>query len=271
MNFINALTTQAIEYVHLPYNWTALAGAVMVLYLLVILAAYATRRVYAFIGARFGTDILRRVPFALLTIGFVCVLVLLASVTGDVMVARDGTALDTRTMYWFASLRSEQLTQFFGLVTLLGEWYVVLVFLAVTTVLLWVHHARHYIVPLFLTVVGAETLTAMGKLVLHRPRPELALFAEHSFSFPSAHATVAVAFYGFLVYLLMRRAVRKHAQENIFFAGLVVILFIGVSRLYLGVHYVTDVWGGFLVGALWLVIGIGISEWLMSRQLLRTG
>jgi len=118
--------------------------------------------------------------------------------------------------------------------------------------------------PLLLTIAGAEIFTAISKIVFHRPRPELAIYLEHSFSFPSGHATIAVAFYGFLIYMLTRHFAKWKTRVNVFFAGLIIILLIGFSRLYLGVHYVSDVWGGYLVGALWLIIGISISEWIYS-------
>jgi undecaprenyl-diphosphatase len=89
---------------------------------------------------------------------------------------------------------------------------------------------------------------------------------EHSFSFPSGHATIAVAFYGFLAFLAMRGTKRWEKSVNICFAGIAVVLLIGFSRLYLGVHYLSDVWAGYLVGALWLIAGISMCEWLRTRR-----
>jgi len=112
----------------------------------------------------------------------------------------------------------------------------------------------------------AKFFTMLGKIAFHRPRPKLAIYIEHSFSFPSGHATIAVAFYGFLTYILIRNFKQWKTKVNIFFIGITLILLLGFSRLYLGVHYVSDVWGGYLIGTLWLIISISISEWLYSRH-----
>jgi membrane-associated phospholipid phosphatase len=143
---------------------------------------------------------------------------------------------------------------------------VITVFALSVTLILWFLQYRRYILPLLATILGSAAFTQLGKLVFHRPRPQSALYVEHSFSFPSGHATVAVAFYGFLTYIVMREAKRWEVKVNICFAGIGVVLLIGFSRLYLGVHYLSDVWGGYLVGALWLIAGISMCEWLRSRQ-----
>ena len=71
-------------------------------------------------------------------------------------------------------------------------------FIFISVALLWLWRKNYYILPLFIAVAGSELFTSLGKLAFHRPRPELAVYAEHSFSFPSGPATIAVAFYGFV-------------------------------------------------------------------------
>jgi undecaprenyl-diphosphatase len=93
----------------------------------------------------------------------------------------------------------------------------------------------------------------------------VALYAEHSFSFPSGHATIAVAFYGFAGYIVARVTRSWNRKVNIFFATVILISAIGFSRIYLGVHYVSDVWSGYLVGAMWVIIAIALSEWLERK------
>jgi len=89
---------------------------------------------------------------------------------------------------------------------------------------------------------------------------------EKSFSFPSGHATIAVALFGFLSYIIIREYQSWRVKVNIFFTTLLLIILIGFSRIYLGVHYVSDVWEGYLLGALWLIIGISISQYLFSKK-----
>jgi len=116
-------------------------------------------------------------------------------------------------------------------------------------------------------VFGSEIMTAIGKIALHRARPGglAPAYTEISFSFPSGHATVAVALYGFLVYYVWQQAKSWYWKVNALFTGLLVILAIGFSRLYLGVHFLSDVLSGYLVGFLWLVTAIAIIEWRVAR------
>jgi len=102
--------------------------------------------------------------------------------------------------------------------------------------------------------------------MVHRPRPLNAFYIEDSFSFPSGHAAVAVAFYGFCAYILFRLCEQWKWKANAMMIGVSMIAFIGFSRLYLGVHYLSDVWGGYLIGALWLLFGITLGE-LLSQHI----
>ena len=174
-------------------------------------------------------------------------------------------AADERAANLPVVFRSAPLTEFFLWITMLGKWQMILIFTLAAAVLLWLWRKKSYIIPLWLSVAGSEIFTHIGKIAFQRPRPEAALFAEHSFSFPSGHASNAIAFYGFLAYALIRDSGRRKTKVNLFFAAAAVIALIGFSRLYLGVHYVSDVWGGYLVGALWLIISVSVSEWLISK------
>ena len=165
-------------------------------------------------------------------------------------------ALDIRIANFFFELRNTELLSFFTWVTLLGEWQVVVGFAVIISLLLWLWPRRAYIIPLWVSIVGGKLFTFLVKLVLHRPRPELAYYLENGFSFPSGHATIAVAFYGFLIYIFFKEAKNFGQKASVIFGGLIIILTIGLSRLYLGVHYLSDIGGGYLMGLLGLVIGI---------------
>lgn len=203
-------------------------------------------------------------PLTLLAVSFIYTLSLLGGIVEAVITSDIIVSVDTRIMNLLVLFRSAELTQLFLWITLLVTWQIVFGFLVAGIGILWVWHKGRYIIPLLITVAGAEVFTAISKDIFHRPRPELAIYIEKSFSFPSGHATIAVAFYGFFTYILIRAFPKWKTKVNIFFVSLSIILLIGFSRLYLGVHYVSDVWGGYLVGALWLIIGISISEWIDS-------
>ena len=104
-------------------------------------------------------------------------------------------------------------------------------------------------------LVGIVALNYALKEIVQRPRPEgFRLIAETGYSFPSGHSMVAVAFYGFLIWLIIRYEEDRLQRWIWSLALFFVVIMIGVSRVYLGVHYFSDVVAGYCVAAVWLVI-----------------
>lgn len=97
------------------------------------------------------------------------------------------------------------------------------------------------------------------KLVFARERPiDINIITESGYSFPSGHSMVSAGMYGFLAYNLWKSKI-KNGCKVIGFIGLVILTFlIGLSRIYLGVHYTSDVIGGFVLGIAYLVLFIQI-------------
>lgn len=223
-------------------------------------------RSISFLQARLDTTVFSGLTLSILTIAFVYVLALFAGVVEDLITSDPFVAADIRIANLFFVFRTDVLTNVFSWITLLGKSQVILGFIVISVALLWLWRKQYYILSLFIAVAGSEAFTYLGKLTFHRPRPELAVYAEHSFSFPSGHATIAVAFYGFMGYLLMRFVKSWNRKVNILFTTILIIIAIGFSRVYLGVHYISDIWSGYLVGAMWLIIAISFSEWLEHQE-----
>lgn len=153
---------------------------------------------------------------------------------------------------------SPPLTSVMLAVTHMGEP----LFLSLVTVLLaWRLGATHRWPAarlLALTTLGAWALSELLKLVFQRPRPA-AFFGYQepsTFSFPSGHAVVSVCFYGALAAILAGRTRSPGRRRLWYAAAAVLVLLIGFSRIYLGVHYLTDVVGGYALG-LAILLGIG--------------
>ena len=106
-------------------------------------------------------------------------------------------------------------------------------------------------------LVLSVVLNTLLKEVIQRPRPEgYNIVAETGYSFPSGHSMVSMAFYGLLAWLVWKyetNQVERHVYP-VLFVGLIVM--VGVSRIYLGVHYLTDVLAGLLVSTVWLILYI---------------
>jgi membrane protein DedA with SNARE-associated domain len=119
------------------------------------------------------------------------------------------------------------------------------------------------------TVGGGEALLYLFKLLLARPRPPIALrlVAAAGDSFPSGHAMMALVAYGLLAYSLLLKVASWRRRAGVVSAAVVVILLVGFSRLYLGVHYLSDVLGGYAAGLVWLGACVTAAELIRRGDL----
>lgn len=120
---------------------------------------------------------------------------------------------------------------------------------------------------LAITMVGMAALDVVLKLAFHRPRP-VAYFGPTptTYSFPSGHAMGSVCFYGVLAAILAARASGRGVKWCIWTCAVVLIGMIGYSRIYLGVHYPSDVIAGYFAGAVWVGAVGFIDQIFMTRQ-----
>jgi len=111
-------------------------------------------------------------------------------------------------------------------------------------------------------LAGGGLLDAVLKRVFHRPRPtwDAPFLTAHGWSFPSGHAMGSLVAYGMLAYLLVLVLRRRRSRIAVMAGAAVLVLLIGLSRLYLGVHYFSDVVGGYAAGAVWLSACISALE-----------
>lgn len=175
-------------------------------------------------------------------------------------------SFDQLASEFFYSLRTLFLTEAVIWLTLLGNREVIIFFLIVSCALLGYWGRKENILPFLLTVLGAQFSTSVAKLVFARPRPLMQIYPEDSFSFPSGHATVVVAFYGFLLYLIWKNWRNEKAKFAAALSLLSVMLLVGLSRIYLGLHFPTDVFGGYLLGATWLILGLGAAKFMFATE-----
>lgn len=218
-----------------------------------------------FLLARIDRTHFLGLPLTLMGLAFLYALALFAGVVEDVVTSDATVAADHAVAQWIAALRPPGSVPPLLQVTTLGSAPVIAALVVVTSLLLWRLGLRHAIAGLLVSVLGSTLFGQLGKLAFQRTRPTEALILESSYSFPSGHATAAVAFYAFLGYVLIRLTTRWDVRVRLFFASLLVVLIVGLSRVLLGVHYLSDVWAGYLVGTLWLIAGLSVSEWLALR------
>lgn len=157
--------------------------------------------------------------------------------------------------------RDPLLVKIFLWVTLLGKWWVVAVIVLVVIIIFYLKGHKKYINLFFLSEGGSFLTGFLAKIIWQRPRPSnMAVSTEYFWSFPSGHAILAVSLYGFLIYFFWKTLKKQSHKITVLFFGLLVIIAIGFSRLYLGAHYLSDVLAGYLVGIFWLVISITVAN-----------
>jgi undecaprenyl-diphosphatase len=187
----------------------------------------------------------------------------------DEVLEGDSRGFDRAVLLWIHSHSPGWLDGPMRLVTALGYYWAVLPLLAVAFVSFYRWGWRLSAVLLVVSTGGSIVLTTVLKVVFKRARPELfdSGYDASFYSFPSGHATVAVGFYGMLTVILAYR-LEGLARWAVAASGILVVLLIGFSRLYLGVHYPTDVLAGYLAALLWLVCVGGVyALWLSVRGL----
>lgn len=111
----------------------------------------------------------------------------------------------------------------------------------------------------WINLISITILNQALKFILHRPRPtDFRIIEESGYSFPSGHSMASMAFYGFLIYLIYKKINNKYLKWGLICFLSILILFIGISRIYLGVHYTSDVLAGFLISIAYLILFVSI-------------
>lgn len=162
------------------------------------------------------------------------------------------------------AVRSPQLVQTFIWISELARMPTILGFTAVAVILLVYRKRLPPAIGLLASVLGSVATVTILKEIVARPRPSshIAAYLETTSSlssFPSSHATLAVAFYGFLLCVMwgVLSPVQKWIKAG---AVGIIVLAVGFSRLYLGVHYPSDVLAGYLLGGIFLAVGVAVTK-----------
>lgn len=174
-----------------------------------------------------------------------------------VCVVNGNTAkFDSTIFNYIASFRGNTLTVILKNITEFGNWKVISV---IGIVLIIALKKKEKIAILINSTIPIIT-NLIIKNIVRRPRPleDLRLVEEDGFSFPSGHAISTITFYGFLIYLVLKNVKNKVLKIILTIILSVLILCIGISRIYLGVHYASDILAGLVLGVCFLLVLIHI-------------
>ncbi|MFF2090015.1 phosphatase PAP2 family protein [Paenibacillus sp. NPDC058174] len=176
---------------------------------------------------------------------------------------------DSRVIAFVQQWESPGLTKVMNGLSLLGAGTLNIILTVLIMLMLYFVFKHRWELLFFIGVIaGSALLNVLLKAIFHRDRPTLHRLADATgYSFPSGHSMAAFALYGVLCFLLWKHARTALARTLLIVAGTVMILGIGISRIYLGVHYPSDVVGGYLASGTWLAVIIWFYQrWLERRR-----
>jgi undecaprenyl-diphosphatase len=169
---------------------------------------------------------------------------------------------DESVLRWLAAHRTPALDSSMLEITALGTGSVVVMTVLIAAVFLWLTRHKHSAVLLGVASIGGMLLNGLLKLGFNRPRPTVVSWGATTFSssFPSGHSMNAVIVYGTVAYLIARLQQRRAVRIATLVVAAIVIALVCGSRLYLGVHYPSDVAAGLVIGLAWAAFCMATLE-----------
>jgi undecaprenyl-diphosphatase len=161
-------------------------------------------------------------------------------------------SIDTLVHSYILNIRNDNLTAILKIITnLAGASFL----LASSTILLIFSKQKKISLLVLINLISAFLINEITKSIFTRTRPVgINLIDETGYSFPSGHSMVSAAFYGFLIYLIYKNVKNNYLKWGLIISLSLLIFLIGTSRIYLGVHYTSDVLAGFLIAISYLII-----------------
>lgn len=197
-------------------------------------------------------EVFKIVSFFMLLILFIILIILIKT---------NNTLNFDMAVYKFiaTNIISEKITPVVKVITNLGG---VLYFIFIAIGSLIIVKNRKIGLAVSLSIGLSALVNFILKNIIQRTRPleEFRLIKESGFSFPSGHSITSMVFYGFLIYLVSEFVKNKKVKYVLTILFSILIVLIGLSRVYLGVHYITDVLGGFTLGLIFLILYISIYK-----------
>ncbi|MBE6185333.1 phosphatase PAP2 family protein [Bacillus ginsengihumi] len=174
---------------------------------------------------------------------------------------------DHTIINFIQSYVSSRMTVLMLMITFLGSVNGIAIITVITILILWL--IRHRVLSIYVgcsVVLGAGAFNAVLKSIFKRERPDIMrVVQETGYSFPSGHSMGSMILYGTLVFTLFKLCKHQWINHVVMIAAGFIILSIGVSRIYLGVHYPSDVIGGYIAGLMWVLITSRLFMFIEKR------
>ena len=194
---------------------------------------------------------------------YIFLICLISFITLTILVLKYDILGIDKTCYDFIknNLIIESITPFIRLFTNLGGALVLIVLSLIISIFI---KDKKLAIAIIINLIMAFLFNELLKYLIQRSRPDMSnwLTDVSGFSFPSGHSMVSMSYYGFLIYLIYLSELRK--KWLLISLLSIIILLVGFSRMYLGVHYISDVLGGFLISLVYLCISITIYNYFID-------
>jgi undecaprenyl-diphosphatase len=187
---------------------------------------------------------------------FLACIVIFLYISAEI-VQGDTVGLDEAAFSFAADVANPLLDQFIKVITFFASrQFLTPAALLLIAYFVFIRKHRWYSLKVPVVALGSITLNVVLKFFFDRERPLMPLVEASGLSFPSGHSMVGASFYGLLIYLVWHNVQPKPLRNVLVGFLIVFVILIGFSRIYLRVHYATDVLAGFAAGFIWVVVGI---------------
>lgn len=195
------------------------------------------------------------------TITFIIILVIFVALGMMVKGSTEGILFDNQMLEYIHNNINPLLLRIMKIVSFIGSAYFIIPLMAIVLVYNYIRKKAFESKILLMSTAGSWILNFLLKQVFQRTRPlQYFLVEQGGYSYPSGHTMVATSFYFAIAYIITRNIKDRRIKAICFIIATVAILVMGSSRLYLGVHWPTDIIGGFLMGYILFQISVTLIK-----------
>lgn len=195
------------------------------------------------------------------TITFIIILVIFVAIGMMVKGSTEGILFDNQMLEYIHNNINPLLLRIMKIVSFIGSAYFIIPLMAIVLVYNYIRKKAFESKILLMSTAGSWILNFLLKQVFQRTRPlQYFLVEQGGYSYPSGHTMVATSFYFAIAYIITRNIKDRRIKAICFIIATVAILVMGSSRLYLGVHWPTDIIGGFLMGYILFQISVTLIK-----------